>query len=290
MSDKPATSSRLWEQVATWDSKDEEEEGPSDVHPQHACLRRGTVAATNLVPTDKLGSQALTSAGLRLAHLLPGEDAIVAVRGSDDGLLGPARKISKTVVYYQEPGGLRCAIADCPYYPIADATLFRRVFAVGELAVAALEPGAIQAGSLESRISQAVQEWPRHMTLMVFDSLASQFTKVLVGVLKGCRIGEVLCGLPSRPMQEPDTCSYLAALVAAGAPADCSREIFLPGSPSLEFKLYINHDLQKVPSTCFPVPHSPLILTPTHPLCSRRIFRSISGQLRRSLRTRAPPS
>jgi hypothetical protein len=284
--DKPNASNRMWQQEDTEDSKKEEE----DFHPQHALLHRGTVAATNLVPTDTDSGKALIDAGLRLVHLFPGDDAVVAVRCSDNGPLHPARKIGKTVVYYQQPDRLKCAIADCPYYQIPAAKLFRRVFAVGELAVAALDPEAIQAGSLESRTSQAVQNWPRHMNILVFDALASQFTKVLVGVLKGCRIGEVFCGLPSRPMQGPDTCSYLAALVAAGAPPDCSQEIFLPGSPSLELVRYINRELQKVPSTCFPVPHSPLILTPTHPLCSRRIFRSIPRQLRRSLRTRAPPS
>ena len=288
--DKPAASSRMWEQVDIGDSKDEEEERPSDFHPQHASLRRATVAATILVPTDTDGVKALTDAGLKLVHLFPGDDAVAAVRCSDDGDLRAVRKISKTVVYYQEPEGLRCAIADCPYYSTADARLLRRVFAVGELDVPALDPEAIQAGSLESRTSQAVQNWPRNMNILVFDALASQFTKVLVGVLKGCRIAEVSCGLPSCPMQRPDTCSYLAALVAAGAPADCSQETFLPGSPSLELAGFVNRELQKVPSTCFPVPHSPLILTPTHPLCSRRIFRSIPRQLRRSLRTRTPPS
>ena len=278
--------SRMWQQDDTVDSKEEEE----DYHPQHALLRRATVAATNLVPTDKDGVKALTDVGLKLVHLFPGDDAVAAVRCSDDGDLRAVRKITKTVVYYQEPEGLRCAIADCPYYSTADARLLRRVFAVGELDVPALDPEAIQAGSLESRTSQAVQNWPRNMNILVFDALASQFTKVLVGVLKGCRIGEVFCGLPSRPMQGPDTCSYLAALVAAGAPADCSQEIFLPGSPSAELVGHINRELQKVPSTCFPVPHSPLILTPTHPPCSRRIFRSIPRQLRSSLRTRTPPS
>jgi len=163
--DKPAASSRMWEQVDIGDSKDEEEERPSDFHPQHASLRRATVAATILVPTDTDGVKALTDAGLKLVHLFPGDDAVAAVRCSDDGDLRAVRKISKTVVYYQEPEGLRCAIADCPYYSIADARLLRRVFAVGELDVPALDPEAIQAGSLESRTSQAVQNWPRNMNI-----------------------------------------------------------------------------------------------------------------------------
>ena len=143
--DKPAASSRMWEQVDIGDSKDEEEERPSDFHPQHASLRRATVAATILVPTDTDGVKALTDAGLKLVHLFPGDDAVAAVRCSDDGDLRAVRKITKTVVYYQEPEGLRCAIADCPYYSTADARLLRRVFAVGELDVPALDPEAIQA-------------------------------------------------------------------------------------------------------------------------------------------------